>query len=88
MNYTIFERREAFNTLFYIADHPLCNKSDVMYHDGMDEMARARFLRITDLVNGGLVDVATDKNEDRPSFRILLTLSDKGRRFVDCVRSL
>lgn len=51
-------------------------------------MARARFLRITDLVNGGLVDVATDKNEDRPSFRILLTLSDKGRRFVDCVRSL
>ena len=85
MKFDIIERREAINTILYIADHPNCTRQDVMYENEFNP--RARFNRIKDFIDYGLIEskwirVSPDNQ------RLVLQLTDAGRELTDYLKKI
>lgn len=91
MNHAIFERDEAASTLIYIADHPDCTRSDVMFENenpfgdnGLKINSYARFRRIMDFLHSGLITATTKPSESRLDIR--LNVTDLGKRLAECFK--
>ena len=89
MDSTILERRQAINTLFIIADNPNCNKSFVIFQeDVFGNSARARFLRIKDFVDYGIIKINCTGSLEDNTFRETISLTDAGIDLIECLRKI
>ena len=80
----LLSRNEAIQTILYIGDNPGKTKGEIMFRDDRDQLSRARFLRIKDLVDYGLAEIQGDGKETP----LTLYLTDKGKEVYESLKDL